>query len=234
MVVYVLCFDLSQPIDAQRAQVQYWLDFLNSALSLPPVTSKYSGNSNWVIMLIGVKSDLQQIPACSLQQQHLETWQQSFPRLPLFPNLFHVSSKSSTGINDLLNTIESECIRIFSKHTTLIPASYCAIIKDLKTIQGKSAVHQNELFCKYSHGLTPEDFNVAMQYLHAIGRLVVLKKSKLIFPDPSIATQTAAKFVSPEEVRARLLGTVGVEILAKEQVGYLLNVAGTRLVRGGV
>jgi hypothetical protein len=74
------------------------------------------------------------------------------------------------------------------------------------------------------------NFDVAMQYLHAIGRIVFLKRSKLIFPDPSIATQTAAKFVSPEEVRARLLGTEGVEILAKEQVGYLLNVAGTRLL----
>jgi hypothetical protein len=154
MVAYVLCFDLSQQIDTQRAQVQYWLDFLNSALSLPPVSSKYSGNSNWVIILVGVKSDLQQIPPCSLQQQHLETWQQCFPRLPLFPKLFLVSSKSSDGINDLLNAIESECVRIFSKHTPLIPTSYRAILNDLIALHDKSAVDQDELFHKYPHGFS--------------------------------------------------------------------------------
>jgi hypothetical protein len=78
-------------------------------------------------------------------------------------------------------------------------------MNDLHALQDKSPIHQNELFLKCPNGLTSEGFEVAMQYLHSIGRLVALKKSKLIFPDPSIATQTAAKFVSPEEVRISLL-----------------------------
>jgi len=228
MVVYLLCFDLSAPTDTQLAQVQYWLDFLNSALSLPPGASKYSRSSNWVIMLVGVKYDLQQSRGSRLNQRHLQSWQERFPRLPLFPHLFYVSSKSSKGIKDLLKAIKGECIRIFTKHTMMIPKSYRAILNDIQALQDKSPVHQNELFLKYSHGLTPEGFDVAIQYLHTIGQVVALKKSKLVFPDPSVATQTAAKFVSPEEVRISLLVSEGVEILAQEQVGYLLHVTGTR------
>jgi hypothetical protein len=104
-VVYLLCFDLSAPTDTQLAQVQYWLDFLNSALSLPPGGSKYSIHSNWVILLVGVKSDLQQSKISRLQQRHLQSWQERFPRLPLFPHLFYVSSKSANGIKDLLKSI---------------------------------------------------------------------------------------------------------------------------------
>src|SRR5271163_5207081 len=60
MVVYLLCFDLSKPIETQRTQLEYWLNYLNSALPLPGSESKYSDNRKWVIMLVGLKSDLQQ------------------------------------------------------------------------------------------------------------------------------------------------------------------------------
>ena len=103
----------------------------------------------------------------------------------------------------------------------MIPTSYRRILKDLKTL--KAPEYQNELYKKYSHGLSPEGFNIAIMYLHAIGRLVVLK-SKLIFPDPRVATQIAAKFVSPKEVRRGLLKKDNVHILDEEEIGCLLDI----------
>jgi hypothetical protein len=224
MVGYLLCYDLSASLEEQMAQLEYWLDFLNSALPLPPTNLQYNSNSKWVILLVGVKSDLP-APNPGLEASHLRAWARRFPRLPIFPELFEVSSKLNSGVENLKEKLEEECNRIFSKHTAMIPKSYRDILTDFKSLESQTPKYQDELYRKHSHGLSPEGFNVAIQYLHAIGRLVVLK-NRLVFPDPMIASRIAAKFVSPEEVRKSLLTKEGVQILAKNQIENLLDIAG--------
>jgi len=48
---------MSAILEEQIAQMEYWLDFLNSSLPLPPGESKYSANSKWVIIPVGLKAD---------------------------------------------------------------------------------------------------------------------------------------------------------------------------------
>jgi len=222
-VVYFLCYDLSQSTEMQLDQVAYWLDYLNSALSLPPSSSKYHHNAKWVIMLVGLKKDLQN-RLHKLQLPHLEVWQNQFTRLPILPRLFSVSStKSESSVQELLTELQEQCKRIFSKHTMLIPSSYRKILQDLQNLPANSAIHKVELFESFAHGLTMEGFSVALQYLHTIGRIVLLK-SGLVYPDSTIASKIAAKFVSPKEVQSSLLEPEGVEILSQAQVGFLLKV----------
>jgi hypothetical protein len=223
MVAYLLCFDVSTPIDDQIAQIDYWLDFLNSALPLSQIDSKYNTNSKWVVLPVGLKTDLPGATKSGLQDSHLKIWINRFPHLPIFPQLFTVSAKENIGVGYLKQVLESECDRIFSRHTAMIPKSYRNILMDFKALQAPT--YQDVLYKKYSHGLTSEGFNIAIQYLHAIGRLAVLK-TKLIFPDPMVASQIAAKFVSPEEVRKSLLTKGGVQILDKNQIENLLDIAG--------
>jgi GTPase SAR1 family protein len=183
MVIYLLCFDLSKPLDEQCIQLEYWLDYLNSALPLPQSESMYSDTRKWVILLVGLKSDLQINPESALQSHHLTAWSNRFPHLPLFPRLFSVSSiKLDQNVMQLLAIIENECNHLFSKHTALIPSSYRDILRDIKAHPHQYGVRQDLLFKLYAHGLKKEGFAVALQYLHTIGQIVALKKKFAHFP----------------------------------------------------
>lgn len=225
MVIYLLCFDLSKPIEQQREQLGHWFDFLNSALPLPPSSSKYNDTSKLVIIPVGLKSDLQDTSKPAIKPHHLGSWIHHFPRLPIFPHLFLVSSiKAEDRVQELKSVVEGQCNRLFSKYTSLIPTSYRSILRSLQQIPTQPALHRDLLFGPYAHGLTKEGFQIAIQYLSAIGRIVALTNG-LVYPNPKVATKIAAKFVSPEEVRTSLLTSDGVEILDERQVGYVLNIS---------
>ena len=61
MALYLVCYDLAQPMNEQIKQVNYWLNFLNSSLDLPP--PPVPEDSKWNIMIIGTRSDMQQDPS---------------------------------------------------------------------------------------------------------------------------------------------------------------------------
>eukprot|EP00026_Physarum_polycephalum_P000711 Phypoly_transcript_00712.p1 GENE.Phypoly_transcript_00712~~Phypoly_transcript_00712.p1 ORF type:complete len:920 (-),score=65.02 Phypoly_transcript_00712:1306-4065(-) len=223
MVAYLVCFDLSQPPADQFAHLRMWLRFLNSALPLRN-DYKYSTQAKWVVILVGLKQDVQdlQSPLHMLEHEDVTSWATQYPRLPIFPKLFLVSSKKSIdSVNQLLNTVQQECDRIFNQHATLIPTSYRSLLHNLQGTE--SPIHLTELFTKY-HGMDIKQFTVALQYLHCIGRLVFLQKSSLVYVDPQVAPKVASQFVSPDHVRRKLLGEKNVQILAEDQVGYLLNI----------
>ena len=223
MVVYFLCFDLSQPLSEQMAQASYWLDFLNSALPLPYGDSRYNENCHWCIMAVGLKSDLRATP--SLQSQHLTAWLGKYSRLPIFPQLFVVSSMtSSESVQLLLQAASQECARLFSKHATMIPTTYRNLLRDIQHLAANEATISSEtLFGRYPHGMTQQSFDTALRYFHSIGHIVLIKND-LVFTNPALAPQIASKFVSPAEVSANLLKEEGVQILDKHEIGWLLNV----------
>jgi hypothetical protein len=220
MVAYLICFDLSKPLDEQCEQLGFWFNFLNSALPLPE--SNITFNDKWVIIPVGLKLDCKESP--EQQFNFLEAWTQQFPRLPILPQLFHVSAiTSEASVMQLKVAIEEQCGRIFSKYTAMIPTAYRKILQELQSLHEHSSIHQDKIVKQYSGKLQEDDFRVALKYLHAIGRIVVLKSGR-VYPDARIATQTVAKFVSPAEVRRSLLIPDQVQILDQDQVGYLLNI----------
>ena len=57
MAALLVCFSLEAEDDEQIRQISFWLDFLNSSLSPPPlVTGKIP---KWIIILVGVRADQQ-------------------------------------------------------------------------------------------------------------------------------------------------------------------------------
>jgi hypothetical protein len=158
-------------------------------------------------------------------QPNIKTWCNQFPRLPIFPRLFNVSSQTSTeSVQQLLHVVESVCEHVFSNHTTRIPTSYRKLLNFIQNIADKEpTINCSELFERYPCNLTRPHFDLALQYFNSIGYIILLKNT-IIFSNPMFAPQIAAKFVSPEEVRVRLLKEAGVEILTKDELGWLLDI----------
>lgn len=230
MVAYLLCFDLGATVHEQMDQVRYWLDFLNSSLLLPSRAA--SGDEKWTIILVGLRSDLHQKGSPMLQQQHLNAWKKKWPRLPIFNQMFMVSSTTSVeSANKLFETVRNQCDSIFSKHCVLIPSSFRKVLTSIQSQAAqvdnvdKNLVDIDELFKIHGGGMKISSFKEALQYLHAIGRIVVLSNG-IVCTNASLVPQIAAKFVSPEEVRMELLKkeSASVEILSGEEVGCLLGI----------
>jgi hypothetical protein len=96
----------------------------------------------------------------------------------------------------------------------MIPTSYRSILQDLRDPSSSCTAQLNQLFERYPHGLTLSDFYVALEYLHTIGKIVLLKEKKnkqdkkeeggLVYPDANVVSAITANFVSPKEVRMKL------------------------------
>ena len=92
-----------------------------------------------------------------------------------------------------------------------------------KHCDAEPTILRNKLFERYPHDMACSSFNFALQHFNSIGHIVLIK-NELVFTNPRLVPQIAAKFVSPEEVSLKLLKDEGVEVLSKEEVGYLLNI----------
>lgn len=110
MVVYVVCYDLSMPMENQIEQVNYWLGYLNSLLSpqfsnlnsslssnnhSPRAsvrsraysTTPYNATPKWSIMLVGTHSDKKHSSGCLNSASLLQA---NFPSLPICPVIYKV------------------------------------------------------------------------------------------------------------------------------------------------
>lgn len=226
MVIYILCYDLGSSIDTQKLQIAYWLNFLNSVLPLPPPSEPPS--TKWSIMITGLRSDLQHDEARPrLQQQNiLLTLKAQWKRIPIFDQLFIVSAlESKQSVKTLLKAIETECTQIFKLHPIYIPIEYRNALQIMQQIPDEQAlVSVEELQSKYLPRLSIELTTTILQYFHAIGRIVCMPGG-LVFTKPQLAPKIAAKFVSPTEVRDRLLKKEDedVQILGTTELGCLLG-----------
>lgn len=225
MVVYVLCFDMKESRQNQLDQIVYWLNYLNSTLSLPS-HSTHAADPKWCIMLVGLRSDLQRdtpIPA-----KHIAGWQQKYPRLVIANHLFSVSALMSTeSIEQFCTSLEGECSSILDKHSARIPLSYKSVLQSCENHSNSQPLTEWKTLMQEQQepSIDPPTFFSALQYLHAIGRIVLLKNG-LVCTNPTVVPQVAAKFISPEEVQLELLKkeTDNVQILDKQEVGCLLQI----------
>ena len=222
MIAIIVCFNLAVSLEDQIKQITYWLDFLNSSLAPPPLST----SPKWVIILVGVRADEQTDFSLTQTSDMIATWQKKWPKLPLAHKIFSVSSlKSKKSVKTLLEFVEGECARIL-KHAHHIPSSfYKTFLLELKKTD--ALVHWTELFQYFAPKLNVNEtsFKSMLQYFQAIGRIVQLPNG-MIFTDPTIAPKIAAKFVSPKRVRLLLLKqeTEKVQILDDTEVGCLLDI----------
>ena len=229
MICIIVCFNLALPLAGQMQQITYWLDFLNSSLSLPPPLSI----PKWKIILVGVRSDEQQDFSLTQNSNLITTWKNIWPQLPISSTLFTTSSlKSAESVTNLFQFVEKECGQIFDHHATQIPSKYQKVLSKLQDIAKENdLIHWKDFHNK----LEPElqmgeaEFKTMLQYIKAIGRIVLLLTG-FVFTDPTIAPKIAAKFVSPKEVRLALLKqeTAKVQILDETDIGCLLDIDTTK------
>lgn len=227
MTSMLVCFNLGLPVDLQTQQISFWLDFLNSSLPLPPLPNP-GKVPKWSIILVGVRADEQQDFSLTSNSNLITAWKKRWPRLPICPSLFVVSSlTSSESVQKLLSFVENECGRIMDTHATQIPSSYKHFISTLQDTKEHSLIHWETLFDKFEPQLKmkSEAFQTMLRYLDVIGRIVWLPTG-FVFTDPTVAPKIAAKFISPKEVRLALLKeeTDKVQILDETTIGCLLDI----------
>ncbi len=255
MVVYLVCFDLSETPAEQRSQILYWLQFLHS--SIPNLSQSHttannnsnnnnndstksnvidtstSDNRNWRVMIVGLKSDLMR--ETTFTTETIQSWQSQMLNLPLFQqHLFRVSSlQVKQSVQDLLSSIELVCDQIFSKHTVLIPRSFRKLLHSINDINTHSPnsppilpIQQLHEQLKEEHGnMDFSTFSRAIKYLHTIGQIVFLQNG-MVCRSPTMIPKLLSKFISPVEVRDRLLSEDSsvVQILTQKQIGCVLQI----------
>jgi hypothetical protein len=216
MVVYILCYDLSASPELQNEQLSYWLNFLHSNLSGSPASQ-----SKWQVIIVGTKDDVGQQ---KLLVDPIPTWQAQWPSLPLYKQHFAVSSHKMCGVKMLLKDLTGVCNTIFKKHTLAIPRPYKLLAKSIESITLDHCIIPISQL-KASHWIGQNNqFSLAVKYLHSIGRIIVLGRA-MVCTSPQIVPKITAEFISPVEVRSRLLVNHKVEILTEQQIGMLLRVS---------
>lgn len=224
MVAYLVCIDLAASFDEQTDQLKYWLDFLSSALPLSSNTTPQ--NSKWTIIVVGLRSDCQPPQSPKFQQVHINSWQKQWPKLPIFHQMFQVSSISRVGrVEELIQALEVQCRRILSNTTSKIPKIYRQVLQSFQSYPDEMIVTKTDVYNKHSCGTSPEIFSHILQYLNSIGRIVIMNNG-MVFTSPTLAPKIAAKFISPETVRLQLLKkqSAEVQILNSDEIGCILDI----------
>jgi hypothetical protein len=215
--VYLACFDLAENSQSQITQITYWLDFLHSILG-----SSAQSNSKWKVILVGTRADCHNSKQPYLSPDLTQKWQKIWPHLPLHDKMFFTSKHDTSSFSRLLELVKHESQALMS--TMKVPKSFLFILKTIQTLQKaenhyNSITHIRDLPIHYTKG---KNLMPALQYLHAIGSIVLV--GDLICTDPSVISRVMANFISPESVQQTLphVRHKRVEILSSDQVGKIL------------
>lgn len=201
MVLYLVCFDLSAPINEQRKQIHTWLHYLHSLLSRETYEAVDLTTAKWRVLIVGTKADLQQEEGFTTT----ESWQKSFPEMPIFGDIISIS----TLVNDekathLHHIIQQECMKIMDNHSKLVPTAYRLVLQDIKEINAVNNIIQESDIPKHNHSWKSDLLSNALAYLHAIGQIVYFTGGR-ICTNPEVVPRIMAKINSPLEIRNKLL-----------------------------
>lgn len=225
MVIYVVCFDLSAPPDDQRRQIDAWLSYLNSLVCHN--TSNSQPNTAWKVIIAGTRADKKHPHSINLQSTL--PFQQRFPCMPLHDTIFYFSTlHDSKSVKALYQSIENHCNQIMNLHSKYLPNFYKELKNDISSLSSPAnpIVEVSLLPSRWKEN--PEYTNQSLQHLHAIGEIVMFGDNK-ICTNPEVLSKLMAKFISPAEVKAKLLGDrVGVFLLKKTDVKAVLEVRDAR------
>ena len=208
---------MSASQEVQIEQRAYWLNFLQSTIPSSP-----ESKSKWRVFVVGTKSEMADHSKNLVDP--MPSWQQKWPNISFHDQHLVVSSFKMEGVRDLITALTHVCATIFRRHTTLIPKSYKALLHSIQTIpQDKCIVPIRYLKANYWIG-GDKQFSVAVRYLHAIGRIILLG-GNMVCTCPQIIPKITAEFISPELVRNKLSENYEVQILDEEQIGVVLNIS---------
>lgn len=227
MVIYVICFDLSASPDEQTLQIDSWLSYLNSLLCRETNISPHHSNAKWKVMIAGTRADKQH-PHTILLTSTL-SFQQLFPAIPFHDNIYRFSTlHDPKSVKALYKAIVDQCNQIMDAHSNYLPTFYKMLKEDisLHSSPTDSVIAMSSLPTRWKEN--PEFTNQALQHLHSIGEIVMFGDDK-ICTNPEVLSKLMAKFISPREVQAKLLGDrARLFLLKKEDMQAILEVKDTR------
>lgn len=201
MVLYLVCFDLGVPIAEQMQQIEYWLSYLQSVLCINKSIPQSYIESKWKIMIVGTRADLQPAQSQIIHKDTTSTYKQQFPDLPLFHDVFCISTnlRSSGGyqLQDLSAEIHRECLHILNNNNKKVPVSYSCLHEILQS-SPEFIIRQSDIAAVCTMWSDEDDLEAALAFLQSIGKLVRFGSGKICIK-PSMISQVLAKFVAPEE-----------------------------------
>lgn len=232
MVLYIVCFDLAAPPDEQRRQIESWLSYLNSLLchnnSIRLSNQKDGSVSEWKIIIAGTRSD-QKHPQTTLLQS-TSPFQQKFLSLPLHDTMFYFSTfHDPKSVKVIFKEIVQQCKLIMDHHSKLLPTFYTTVKNNISASSSSSNYIIDMLSILPKSKENVELTNQALQHLHAIGEIVMFGKDK-VCTNPEVISKLMAKFISPAEVRTKLLWEDHkcVSLLKKHDMQMILQVKDSR------
>lgn len=209
MVLYIVCFDLAAPLEAQKHQLRYWLAYLNSILctASKPIP-RHHINSKWRVLIVGTRADA--ISPNSVSD--VTEWKKLFPGLPIISNIYKVSALlDSESTKDLFAVITTECTNLLDMHSKEVPNAYrdlwtaLQVVPDFIITQDDiSKLHPR--WAKWEEKNDQKPLQRALLYLHSIGEIVLFGEGK-VCTKPSMISEAMANFISHEHGHDVLVAT---------------------------
>lgn len=217
LTIYLVCFDLGDDAREWNKQILYWINYLQSFLST-------SDKEKWRLLIVGLRADKISGNASNSKdtlKNSVLSWQEMWPHLPLFPEVFITSSQgseSTSSVEYLWRVVKKECESIM-QFATSIPSSYLHLLRAIEQEPKMLVPLQNSTWPILPSALLP-----ALHYLHAVGDIVLLDNEKTVCTRPAEISSLMACFISPESVQQRLLhiNEGEVAILSTNEVGKIL------------
>lgn len=175
--IYIVCFNLELNISEQKAQLGYWLDFLQSTLD--------TVRPSWKVVVVGLRQD--SIPPETSQNSTAERIDLKFLKTN-WPNLnfyedselwnkffkgdyfFRVSSFTKFGIAELKNILARICFDLLTKNAKSIPKIYRTILDTLRAAKLPPIVTFDEVYkALEDKSIKVNDKLRALKFLHDIG-----------------------------------------------------------------
>ncbi len=199
MEIYLLCFDLSGPMQEQQDQIASWLQIVSSSLPNPSQFREGivpSNNSkNWRIVVVGLQEDQVKPSEVTIAQESLMNWKFQHPTLPLHDQLFEVSALNSReSVQQLLTAIDSISSQIFSQRTVLIPPVFRKVLQPIKQLLSHDQPsHLSALHKKIRSEMDLPLVKQALRFFHRTGHVVLLPKG--LFCSPMFIQKLISKFI---------------------------------------
>ena len=179
-------------------------------------------------MVVGTKRDISD----KATPKHKETsfqlepsWSVQWPHLSLHNCQYLISSHQMKGVDLFLKDLEHISKSIFNDHSPLIPVSYSYLMDTLKSIHSNQhfmTVPELKAVCMWPG--TIDQLQLAFDYLHAIGQVILLQNG-LVCLQPQIIPKIMAQFISPEAVRNKYKKKHQIEIMNEKEIGVILAVS---------
>lgn len=176
--IYLLTFDFS---NLKISDIEYWLKFIKSTLSLKQGT----------IVVLGVGTNSEKLSDEEIVNT-IETLKAKFPKrvFPFLMDILPISCKTTNGLNGLKKKLKE-----LTKNPSFpleVPPTWVQLNMKIKSVRatGREYVLWDE-YSKWSEGVgifDPEELEKATSFLNSIGSLTNFKKrfdQNIIFLDPN-------------------------------------------------